>query len=64
MGLKEVVNEVLESFHVVVVDNHDNIIGKKKFDTFPTDDDIKHTLNEYAGWSAYVWKCYQTLPFE
>jgi len=55
---------MLESFHVVVVDNHDNIIGKKKFDTFPTDDDIKHTLNEYAGWSAYVWKCYQSLPFE
>ena len=55
---------MIENFHVVVVDNHDQIIGRKKFDSFPTEDQIKETIREFVGWSAYVWKSYEDVPFE
>lgn len=48
----------------MVVDSHDQIIGKKRFDSFLTEDQIKDTIRGFVGWSAYVWKCYEALPFK
>lgn len=55
---------MIESFHVVVFDSHDQIIGEKRFDSFPTEDQIKETIRCYEGCFAYVVKRYQDVPFE
>lgn len=53
--------EIMVYWHMK--DGNKKCIRRKRCYEYPTDEEIEKFINEYAGDSGEVHKCFETLPF-